>query len=415
VVSARRIERIASATLHIGDMREVLPKLAADGLRAHCCVTDPPYHLTNMCRNDTGLTATPYNRRNTKLGFMGKAWDGGDVAFRSETWRAVYDCLLPGGFMVAFASTRGYHRMVCAIEDAGFTIHPMVAWITGQGFPKAKRFEQPELEGWRYGLQALKPAIEPICMAQRPMEGTGSQNWARHGCGGLNVDACRVETTEDLNGGTYCGSRRGQTDGSAWQNADRTGGKGSGWRRGVGEYVQPSGRWPSNVVLSDDPEVEAAFAAFGISTSSGGGGLKTGLGVPERRGSGALYEGNVGFGDTGSASRFFYTAKADARDRAGSKHPTVKPTDLMRWLVRLVCPPGGLVLDPFAGSGSTGLAADQCGMRSVLVERDPTYAGDALRKIREDAPLFAEPAGPVPDLDAAYQRQTGDLFAEVEP
>jgi len=179
----------------------------------------------------------------------------------------------------------------------------------------------------------------------------------------------------------------------------------------------PSGRWPANVVLSDDPEVEAAFAAFGSSTSPSkpvrqggyhGGGFDVG------KDSGAAREGfGIGYGDAGTPSRFFFTAKADARDRAGSRHPTVKPTDLMRWLVRLVCPPGGLVLDPFAGSGSTGLAADQCGMRSVLVERDPAYAGDALRKIREDAPLFAEPAGSVPDLDAAYQRTTPDLFSEA--
>ena len=358
-------------------MRDALREIDADSVDA--CVTDPPYHLTNMCRNDTGLTATPYNRRNTKLGFMGKAWDGGDIAFQPDTWRAVLRVLKPGGYMVCFASTRGYHRMVCAIEDAGFIIHPMLAWIFASGFPKATRLQCEGTEGLRYGLQALKPAIEPICMAQKPMIGTGTQNWQRYGTGALNIDACRVGT----DGGTK-GCDAGPSNGIL----------GDGLNGSFGKPVPGLGRWPANCIHDGSTEVEAAFAAFGEGHARGN------VTPAKRRAANGIWAENgfafgagrdepINGGDAGSASRFFYSAKADASARAGSKHPTVKPTDLMRYLVRLVTPPGGTVLDPFAGSGSTGLAADQLGMNAVLIERDPEYAADIERKITEDCPLFA--------------------------
>jgi DNA modification methylase len=400
-------ERIASATLHIGDMREVLPQLAADGLRAHCCVTDPPY----------------------ELGFMGKRWDSTGVAFRPETWRAVFDCLLPGAHLVAFGGTRTFHRMACAIEDAGFEIRDTLAWLYGSGFPKSADISKhidraagaerevvgpnphaigrnrnitggnlcsahaqdrgavdvltapatPEAAQWAGWGTALKPSYEPVILARRPLDGTVAANTLRHGCGGLNVAACRVGTTRGVP------ASHSRTESTIGICASPSG-------RNPNELDPNVGRWPANVVLSDDPEVEAAFKAFGSSTSSDH--VRHNTAAAHNRTS-SMGQASAdwtpsGHSDSGSPSRFYFTAKADARDRAGSKHPTVKPTDLMRWLVRLVCPPGGLVLDPFAGSGSTGLAADQCGMRSVLVERDPTYAGDALRKIREDAPLFAE-------------------------
>jgi site-specific DNA-methyltransferase (adenine-specific) len=141
------------------------------------------------------------------------------------------------------------------------------------------------------------------------------------------------------------------------------------------------------VIHDGSDEVEAAFAAFGerASCNSPSSANPEGSILGGRRSQGAIYPG-----DTGTASRFFFSAKADASDRAGSKHPTVKPTVLMRYLVRLVTPPGGTVLDPFAGSGSTGLAADQLGMNAVLIERDPEYAADIERKITSDAPLLAE-------------------------
>jgi DNA modification methylase len=450
-------ERIASAELHIGDCLDVLPKLAADGLRAHCCVTDPPYHLTSIVKRfgaDDAAPVKPGVYARSAAGFMGKTWDGGDVAFRLETWRAVFECLLPGAHLVAFGGTRTFHRMACAIEDAGFEIRDTLCWLYGSGFPKSldvsKAIDRaagaerevvgpgrwncvkgtagkdggitpdgyvshggtqhsitapatPEAAQWAGWGTALKPAFEPIILARKPLDGTVAANTLRHGCGGLNVAACRVVINETLP--SYTPSKSGLGKNGIYGASAREQGANSPTR------YDAAGRWPANVVLSDDPEVEAAFAAFGERAT---GDLK-----PYVRANRDGYSGGMPAestfarsGDTGSASRFFFTSKADKADRAGSSHPTVKPTDLMRWLVRLVCPPGGLVLDPFAGSGSTGLAADQCGMRSVLVERDPTYAGDALRKIREDAPLFAEPAA-VPDLDAAYQRTTPDLFAEA--
>lgn len=379
-----------------GDCAEVLPRLAAEGLLVHAAVTDPPYHLTGTVKRFAKTPRTlatvgkhAYGRH--VAGFMGQMWDGGDVAFRPETWTAVRACMRPGAFLVAFASTRGYHRMACAIEDAGFIIHPMLGWIFGSGFPKATRFEQPELEGWRYGLQALKPAIEPICLAQVPMDGTGSQNWAKHGCGGLNIDACRVP-------GTVTAADARRTPSNRQVGSARVYGGGF---RGESTNTNPHpdsarhnalGRWPANLIHDGSDEVLDAFAAFGE---------RKGGAWPAARGTGGI--GTAGHGgqtgltprradDFGTVARFFYCTKADARDRAGSKHPAVKPQALMSWLVRLVCPPGGTILDPFAGTGSTGLAADRLGMNAVLIEQDAEYVADARRKLAADAGLFAETA-----------------------
>lgn len=370
--------------------------MAADSFDA--VVTDPPYELA----------------------FMGRHWDASGISFDPDTWRAVLRVMKPGAFMVCFASTRGYHRMVCAIEDAGFLVHPMLGWITGQGFPKATRFDQPELGGWRYGLQALKPALEPICMAQRPMAKglTGSQNWARHGCGGINVDACRVAGAAKPYGNPT------EADGYRLHKRD------DDWTPST------TGRWPPNVCHDGSPEVLAAFAAYGDTGAHGGGarGGKRGMSFgmegqaiePGQRsagsaarffynakadragsngaltrhaGGGTIYgkcdggQPKVQHNDTGSASRFFYSAKASKADRANSKHPTVKPLSLMRWLCRLITPPGGHILDPFAGSGTTGEAAMLEGFNATLIEREAEYVADIQRRLARrhgaDAPLFA--------------------------
>jgi hypothetical protein len=436
-VSSRHLERIASATLHIGDCLDVLPQLAADSF--HAIVTDPPAGIS----------------------FMGRDWDG-DKGGRDHwiAWmqQVATECLRvckPGAHALVWALPRTSHWTATAWENAGWQVRDRVAHLFGSGFPKSldvskaidraagaerevvgqrDRYHDgkerqnlgavgnmlgnnsngvaditapatPEAAQWAGWGTALKPACEDWWLLRKPLIGSVAANTLRHGCGGLNVDACRV--------GTEGGGQNGRSIGSL----DRT-----QWRQGAAEKCDtPTGRWPANVVLSDDPEVEAAFAAFGERSSPKPYVRASGSASKEVYGEYASRDGgiNASYGDAGSAGRFFFTSKADRADRAGSSHPTVKPTDLMRWLVRLVCPPGGLVLDPFAGSGSTGLAADQCGMRSVLIERDPTYAGDALRKIREDAPLFAEASPPVPDLDAAYQRPTdrwagtGDLFMEA--
>ena len=425
-----------------GDCREVLRTLERGSISA--CVTDPPYHLTSIVKRFGGENAAPAQHgtdgayARASAGFMGKQWDGGDIAFRPETWRLVFDAMKHGAYLVAFASARGYHRMVCAIEDAGFVIHPMLGWISGQGFPKAMNLskqidkhygaerevvgpppytrgatemrysetrkvsydcqpqpvtapatpEARQWEGWAYGLQSLKPALEPICLAQKPAIRAGMvANVLQHGTGALNIDASRVEAD--------------------WANDPNKRGLGYGWTRKddktpsvfrsdtVAAYDTTKGRWPANVLHDGSEEVEAAFAAFG----EGGGGDGKDWSAHKAHGTGngstffKVKSTGQHFSDSGTASRFFYSAKADKADRADSRHPTVKPVDLMRWLVRLVTPPGGTILDPFAGSGTTGEAAMLEGFDCIMIERDPQSVADIRHRIKrwsgEDTPLFA--------------------------
>lgn len=238
-------------------------------------------------------------------------------------------------------------------------------------------------DGWRGVGTALKPAVEPIVLARKPLVGTVAANLIKHGCGALNIDVSRIGI--DSIERSLIDSRSG------------AGRAGEGWGS-VGNQPEghifkshADGRWPANVIHDGSDEVEAAFAELG--DRSGGAPSKTGSQTTKNTYEGTYAErSQVYHSDTGSASRFFYTAKADAADRAGSKHPTVKPTDLMRYLVQMVTPKGGTVLDPFAGTGSTGLAADQIGCSAVLIEQDAGYAADIHRKITSDAPLFAEVA-----------------------
>lgn len=400
------------------DCLDILPTLSD----IDACVTDPPYHLTSVSRNGSARIndpATPFGR--TALGgdrgFMGKTWDGGDIASRSETWRLVLNALKPGAHLLTFGGTRTSHRMASAIEDAGFEIRDTLMWMYGQGFPKsldvskaidktagAERevvgFDEnkyrpnrdkylladqpggggklkadngatqtapatPEAAAWSGWGTALKPAFEPIILARKPLQGTVAANVLAHGTGAINVDACRVAA--DIYGAGLEGSRAiGTTD---------------------------AGRWPANVIHDGSDEVLAAFAAFGKKTS---GGIthqpkRSGFsGFDSNRDSGTYVQRDP---DTGTAARFFYSAKATAADRADSRHPTVKPLSLMRWLVRLITPPGGTVLDPFAGSGTTGEAAVLEGFHAVLIEREAEYIADIRRRIGRssggDTPLFA--------------------------
>jgi site-specific DNA-methyltransferase (adenine-specific) len=332
-----------SVRLHEGDCLDILKSIPDNSI--HSVVTDPPYHLLAGGKGQGG--------------FMGQQWDGGDIAFRPETWAAVLRVLKPGGYIVAFSSSRTFGRMSVALEDASFITHPMLGWITAQGFPKATRFQQPELEGWRYGLQALKPALEPIYMGQKPLDGTGSQNWDQHGCGGLNIDACRIGTDEnrDRPRGSFPHSD------DAWGNGRLATTQGS-----------PLGRWPANVLHDGSEQVLAAFPAQSSVT-----------GRRSHQSQNADVEGtnwlmanhkSTEYTDSGSPSRFFYCAKASKADRQGSKHPTIKPVALMRYLVRLVTPKGGIVLDPFAGSGTTGQATVEEGFDAILIEREAEYCDD---------------------------------------
>lgn len=316
-------------------------------------------------------------------GFMGKTWDGGGIAFDPKVWRLCWELLPPGGHLLAFGGTRTHHRVWCAIEDAGFEVRDTLAWLYGSGFPKSHNLDG-DREGWG---TALKPALEPICLARKPLAGTVAETVLAHGTGALHVDACRVAISDDDESGSW-GS--GRSDGSCW-SPGRT--NGASEPEGARHHL---GRWPANVLHDGSPEVLAAFPVLGVSSGgvmSPAGGAKVYAGGwrndPSRGNAGGL-------GDTGSAARFFYCAKADASDRADSRHPTVKPIALLRWLIRLVTPPGGTVLDPFAGSGTTGEAALRDGFRAVLIEREAEYVADINRRLARirggDTPLFAEAA-----------------------
>jgi len=269
-------------------------------------------------------------------------------------------------------------------------------WVYGSGFPKSHNGE--------WGSTALKPAWEPVIVARKPLVGTVAQNFAKHGTGGINVDGCRIETGESLNGGGYTP----RLNGTSWE------GSGGMHKKGAcanGGFKQPPGRWPANLCHDGSDEVLAGFPK----TTSGL------MAAGTHRNVDGGYHGNFPaeacnkdtFGDSGSAARFFYCAKASKEDREeGLKriarnvndgratsidnayqrgdtlrqntHPTVKPTDLMRWLCRLVTPKNGLVLDPFCGSGSTGKAAVAEGFRFIGIELNPEYVEIATARIAHE-------------------------------
>lgn len=332
-----------SARIEHGDMLQVIPRLVAEGIVCDACVTDPPYHLTPMLKRFGATNSAPakYGRDGAMArlsgGFMGQQWDGGDIAFRPETWATVATILRPGAFLIAFGGTRTYHRLVCAIEDGGFIIQDQIAWIFATGFPKRK--------------DMLKPAFEPLVLAYKP----GGKRT-------MQIDECRIGTdvTRRLNNGN---------------------GEDNGWRFGVGDKRYQSGsdagRWPANVCHDGSDEVVACFPQ---GKSSLPGNIKP---TPSTRHAYNVYKTRslIGHIDSGSAARFFFSAKAGPADRFGSRHPTVKPVKLMQWLVSLVTPPGRTVLDPFAGSGTTAAAAMAAGRNCILIEREAQYIADIRRRV----------------------------------
>ena len=498
-------------SLYSGDCLEVLKLLPEASVDSVVC--DPPYHLTSIVKRFGAENAKPpisaIQRRFAKTGaamslgpdgkptpdqygrlskgFMGKVWDGGDIAFRVELWQQVMRVLRPGGHLVAFGGTRTYHRMVCAIEDAGFECRDAIMWHYGSGFPKshdvskgidkaaprAGMFEafaahfgacwatsglrrsgfvphfphyknaesiMAQLSNWKLGKNvpsrrdyeilrglvglsdewqtlierveaerevtgadknwgiashstpnapngqwditapatdaakqwqgwgtALKPATEIICLARKPFAKgmTVAANVLQHSVGALNIDACRVSIEpSDLDEMT---GRSGSSDSAMWGGQAH-----KGWE-------PKQGRWPANLIHDGSEEVIAAFPE----TTSG---MLEAHHAKNGKTSGIYgdFEHNrtVGlYGDSGPAARFFYTAKADSEDRIASKHPTIKPVSLMRWLSKLVTPPGGVILDPFAGSGTTGEAAYLEGFRAILIEREAEYCGDIARRM----------------------------------
>lgn len=414
-------------TLYGGDCIETMRSLPENSVDS--VAVDPPYHLTSIVKRfgrtsqaDETVTSDRARRgadgmARLSRGFMGKQWDGGDIAFRAETWAEVLRVLKPGGHLIAFSGTRTYHRMACAIEDAGFEIRDLIAWLYASGFPKSHDISKAlgksgsDVGGWEGWGTALKPALEPVCFARKPIsESSVAANVLRWGTGAIHVDACRIEASADddifaknphtVNKGAneiYGAFRK---DGSA------------------PAYDPKKGRWPANVCHDGSGEVVAAFPETTSGFKSGGAYSRDGGAWQENSAAGMFArgggDGTSCFADSGSAARFFYSAKADADDRLGSKHPTVKPLDLMRWMVKLITPPGGVVLDCFAGTGTTGHAALLEGFRAILIEREAEYQADITRRM---AHVFA------PDRERratiikakGKTQDAGPLFSEVAP
>jgi DNA modification methylase len=342
----------------------------------HSVVTDPPYGLS----------------------FMGKKWDY-DVP-SIELWQEVFRVLKEGGYLLSFAGTRTQHRMAVNIEDAGFEIRDMIAWVYGSGFPKSHNIGKKlkEWEGWG---TALKPALEPITMARKPFKTSVAENVLKNGVGGINIDGCRVGT----GGGTKCNNRiNGECQGH-----DNNHSLGGGIMR-HGKDTNPQGRFPANFIHDGSDEVTGLFPYTKSGKTTDKYTKNSIFGVRKM---------SAQNGSEGSASRFFYCAKASKQDRneglektarkegfedkkAGSyefrqdgsldgketkanknNHPTVKPTDLMRYLVRLVTPKNGIVLDCFMGSGSTGKACALEGFEFVGIDLDKDYCEIAKARIEK--------------------------------
>ena len=455
-----------------GDCIEEMQKLIDDGVQVDSVVTDPPYHLTSITERYGKEGSAPpqdYNQsgvyKRTSTGFMGKEWDGGDIAFRKETWELALKLLKPGGHLLAFSASRNYHRMAVAIEDAGFEIRDQIMWIYGSGFPKslnigkgvdkkqgnkresmgmydprslqdgANRTERAignqqvanyessmvertkgnsEWEGWG---TALKPAHEPIVMARKALsESSIVDNVLKHGTGGINIDGCRIEgevnrppTNPSFRDVAKEALARGGLDKLSFgQDRDRPierkkvirksrnengvwTDNNSGMKAEGTEFADadPRGRFPANVMHDGSDVVKGIFPH----TKSSPVGFK---------GVGWKHSGNTkdemtdlqyqnSFNDEGSASRYFYCPKVSKNERNNADkntHPTVKPVELMAYLCKLVTPKGGTVLDPFMGSGSTGMAAKDEGFNFIGIEKEKEYFEISESRIKVTAPLM---------------------------
>jgi len=330
------------------DRLKELPDNSVDAI-----VTDPPYGLEFMGKEwDSFGTKDGFRRRENandvgrdnafgRLSQKGPEYYSGANAFQAYMTPIFAECrrvLKPGGHLLAFGGSRTYHRLASAVEDAGFEIRDQIMWLNGQGFPKSKNLDG-KWAGWG---TALKPAHEPIVLARKPLVGTVAANVLEHGTGALNIDGCRVQRAVDDRFEYGVDGDENPTTGAS----------------GIyGKYAavtpydpHPQGRWPANVIHDGSAEVLEAFG--------------------------------------GTAARFFYCAKANKKDRGdGNNHPTVKPTELMRYLLRLVTPPNGTVLDPFMGSGSTGKAAALEGFHFIGIEKDRAYFEIAKHRVESQYAL----------------------------
>lgn len=413
-------------TLHAGDNRETLRRLIDQGVQVHSVVTDPPYGLTSITKRfGKGNAAAAKSNGATGVfkrasgGFMGQQWDASGIERDPEFWKLIYDILLPGGYVLAFSSPRTGHWQACAMEMAGFVMHPFFGWTYGSGFPKSHNaamaidkalkveggrgepkngfeghvgkdnlrslretgamseaggFSRPwmndpekvaayqlkyvpgseeaaQWDGWAYGAQSMKPALEPVYFAQKPFsEKNGALNLLKHGVGAVNIDACRVAAPVGDRQDYGVSGDEGKPSENAHCYGDRE----------RVAYERPAGgRHPANLIHDGSDDTAAQFPNDSA-----------------RFFNGFPFE----------AEPLFYQSKATKADRAGSKHPTVKPVALMEHFVRLVTPPGGTVLDPFGGSGTTAEAARRHGFDCILMEADDQYVADIRTRFGLPAP-----------------------------
>lgn len=422
--------------LHLGDCLEVLRGMPADSIDS--IVTDPPYGIR----------------------FMGKSWDGKDIeeraayrasmpshaaacgatgghrsvaaeagkydltsrgmlAFQAFTLDWATECLRvlkPGGHLLSFSAARTYHHMAVGIEMAGFEIRDQIMWVFGSGFPKSHNLKG-DRAGWGTGL---KPAHEPICMARKPFPGTVAANVEQHGTGAINIDACRIHA-DDAKGGEYSQKRMApghvvNATGAYKQDVQFIG-------------IMKPGRWPANLIHDGSDVVVAMFPAE-AGAAAPVRGTETSKATKNTYGEYSRAQGAF-HADSGSAARFYYCAKTSRSDRheglvdpgpqfkqgttlrkvattetKGNNHPTVKPTELMAYLLRLVTPPGGKTLDPFMGSGSTGKAAVLEGFGFIGIERDATYMAIANARI-----AYAQAKSQRQQKDQTLQKHQLSLFS----
>lgn len=406
-----------TATIITGDCLDELSRL--DDASVHAVITDPPYGLSNTdpAHVVDALTRWASGDRDylpSGKGFMGKAWDS--FVPPPAVWDECLRVLKPGGHLLAFAGSRTFDLMTLSIRFAGFDIRDSIAWLYGSGFPKSmdvsKAIESHVVSGksnsrslreteqagdgpsytltgknngimgevreydrkafapdtdaarrWQGWGTALKPAFEPIVVARKPLESTVAANVLAHGTGAMNIDAGRITATDSQLAEKYASVQNaGPRKNSVY---------GSDIRDRSGAVPNDLGRWPANVIL-DESQAAVLDEQSGTSKSRKG---KPRASAKPGDGYGMTATG-AEYDDEGGASRFFYVAKAPKSERPvvdGVAHPTVKPLTLMRYLVKLVTPPGGVVLDPFAGSGTTVEAALLEGFDVTAVEREQAY------------------------------------------